>query len=735
MNHAFFFLWYDLNGYFLFLSPANQSAMTYRTVQLLKNEHLGAGSYGAICRAYCDDLPCAAKLLHPILFQFSDPGASSVRSKFEQECHFLSAMKHPHIVQYLGTTHDPDSGLPVLLMELMDESLTHFLEHCQQPLPYHTEVNLCNDIALALAYLHSNDIIHRDLSSNNVLLIAGRKAKITDFGMSKLLNIDAAELARHTTCPGATVYMPPEALRDCPVYSEKLDCFSFGVLEIQIMTRKFPDPGPAMRDITDPRYPNGKVHASIPDTERRKSHINLIDTAHPLLPIACTCLSYSEEERPSAQHLCKQFAALKKEFRYSHSLQQEKATSEQCDAGESGSQMQRKDQQLLMQLKGREQEICRQLQEKDAAFDAKERELQQLRLELQKMDQELQEKQLVIVARERQLRGNEHVIAEFQESLLQKEETIKELRQHLQVPSASRRLSPARNGTAEKLTLSWKKVGKAPHGMYRGSAISNGTVAYFRPAGTCLVYAYDSKSEQWDALPECPQQRFSLAIVEGILTAVGGELRDGPTNSLLSLTGEGKDRRWIELFPPMPTKRYATAVASAGKSLIAAGGKTANDSERMTVVEVLDTEVIQWFTASSLPHPFSLARATVCGDQLYLLGGNDQNGKTRMVLSCSLPELLASSQTSTDVWRRLANVPFYLSTCTTLASQVIAVGGMDATRKETTNIHAYNQTTDSWQPIGDMLTARSKALVAVVPRNKLIVVGGYGGRDVVEIAM
>ena len=110
--------------------------------------------------------------------------------KFEQECRLLSAVKHPHIVQYLGTYHDPGSKLPVLLMELMDASLTRFLERSHEPLPYHTEVNLCHDIALALSYLHSNGIVHHDLSSNNVLLIAVSRAKVTDFGMVKLYDVN-----------------------------------------------------------------------------------------------------------------------------------------------------------------------------------------------------------------------------------------------------------------------------------------------------------------------------------------------------------------------------------------------------------------------------------------------------------------------------------------------------------------------------------------------------------------
>jgi len=62
------------------------------------------------------------------------------------------------IIQYFDTYHDPELRLPVFLMELLDEGLTQFLEWAQESLPYHTEVNLCYDIALALFCLHSHGI-------------------------------------------------------------------------------------------------------------------------------------------------------------------------------------------------------------------------------------------------------------------------------------------------------------------------------------------------------------------------------------------------------------------------------------------------------------------------------------------------------------------------------------------------------------------------------------------------
>ena len=336
-----------------------------RNIQLLRNDTLGSGSYGVVCKAMCGQHLCAAKLLHPIFFQSNDPGIMTTRRRFEQECHFLNDMKHPHIVEYLGTSHDPDSGLLVLLMELMDESLTHFLERSQQSLAYYIEVNLCHDIALALAYIHSKEIIHRDLSSNNILLIGGR-AKITDFGMSKLLDSNR-RMTPLTMCPGTLAYMPPEALSELQVYSKKIDCFSFGVLQIQIMTCQFPDPGPAMRVVEDSRSPTGTTKMPVLDSERRKSHIDLINPTHTLLPTALACLGYLEKDRPSAQDLCRELATFKEAPHYQlHILRQQLQTKDQ--------QMQDSQRRLQQELQTKDQQLTRQSEADPASYTSSGRE-------------------------------------------------------------------------------------------------------------------------------------------------------------------------------------------------------------------------------------------------------------------------------------------------------------------------------------------------------------------------
>ena len=273
------------------LLQAQHHIFHYQNFRINKTQPLGHGSYGAVYKAKCDQLPCAAKVLHPTILDPRDPGAGKIMERFQQECSFLENIRHPHIVQYLGMIVDPESKLPVLLMELLDESLTKMLEHSKMSLPYYVQVDICHDIALAVAYLHSNDIIHRDLSSNNVLIIAGRRAKVTDFGLSKLAGT-ASSMTPLTMCPGTQAYMPPEALRDPPTYTKKLDCFSEGVIMTQVCTQLWPEPGPRTKLVPDSRSPTGSTEMPVIEQERRKKHIDMIDPTHSLLPIAIECLHF-----------------------------------------------------------------------------------------------------------------------------------------------------------------------------------------------------------------------------------------------------------------------------------------------------------------------------------------------------------------------------------------------------------------------------------------------------------
>ena len=99
----------------------------------------------------------------------------------------------------------------------------------------------------------------------------------------------------------------------------------------------------------------------------------------------------------------------------------------------------------------------------------------------------------------------------------------------------------------------WRDGQRASFNIIRGdAAVVDGNVAYFMNVHG-EVCSYSSSTKRWSKLSKCPCKRSSLAVVKGLLTAIGGRKRSDsdPENKLLSLMGD-RDKEWVEHFPPMP---------------------------------------------------------------------------------------------------------------------------------------------------------------------------------------
>ena len=130
-----------------------------------------------------------------------------------------------------------------------------------------------------------------------------------------------------------------------------------------------------------------------------------------------------------------------------------------------------------------------------------------------------------------------------------------------------------------------------------------------------------------------------------------------------------------------------------------------------------------------LPAACLLHSATICQDHIYLLGYGGSIEPSSMLV-CSLADLLQSCRSQSgarlNVWHKLSSLHDQSSSCATLCGQLLAVGGCDDTfRNHTATILLYNPATNSWEVISHMPPAQSYTLVAVLPGNKLMVVGGY----------
>ena len=205
------------------------------------NDEAGKGCFGVVYKSKLNGAKCVVKKLHDIL---TGKGGyecvckdqwSSVVEKFKREIELLSKQRHPNIVQFLGVCEFEDPRDICLVMEQLEMDLNEFLEKKQGSISLSTKLGILRDIACGISHLHFSGIVHRDLNAGNILLTSSLQAKVSDLGVSRIIDPrHSKHIGTLSLAPGATDYMPPEALRKNPIYGKKLDCFSFGHLALYV---------------------------------------------------------------------------------------------------------------------------------------------------------------------------------------------------------------------------------------------------------------------------------------------------------------------------------------------------------------------------------------------------------------------------------------------------------------------------------------------------------------------
>ena len=272
------------------------------------DRELGHGSYATVLELEYMGLKCAGKKIHELLLRQGD--TSYTVRRFEEECRLLSQVRHPNIVQFLGVYFQQGVRVPILVMEFLPTNLTSCIEQ-YGILPKEISYSILHDVALGLCYLHSQTppIIHRDLSSNNVLLTPNLIAKISDLGVARILDITPLQVSHMTQTPGTPAYMPPEVMVANPNYNKSVDEFSYGIMMIHIFSGRWPEPqiGPN-RTETDGRL------IPVTEAERREVFLQAIGNDHPLMDLVLKCINNHPQTRAHASEIVVRLAEVALQF-------------------------------------------------------------------------------------------------------------------------------------------------------------------------------------------------------------------------------------------------------------------------------------------------------------------------------------------------------------------------------------------------------------------------------------
>ena len=153
-----------------------------------------------------------------------------------KEIKILSGLKHPHVVRYIGMEEDNCSVS--LFMEFMKGDSIYRLIQNQGPLKEDDASKYCQQILKGLAYLHDNNVVHRDIKCGNILLDNHNNCKLADFGISKHAD-NIKSMAGCDTTLGTPYWTSPEIILKLE-YGWKTDIWSFGCTVLEMLTGEPP---------------------------------------------------------------------------------------------------------------------------------------------------------------------------------------------------------------------------------------------------------------------------------------------------------------------------------------------------------------------------------------------------------------------------------------------------------------------------------------------------------------
>ncbi|HOV78511.1 MAG TPA: Stk1 family PASTA domain-containing Ser/Thr kinase [Bacillota bacterium] len=198
-------------------------------------EQLGGGGMAIIYKARDTFLNrmVTVKVLRP-----EYTGDEDFVRRFRREAQSVASLSHPNIVSIYDVGRESD--IHYLVMEYVEGDNLKNLIRSQGTIPPERAVEIAREITEALQHAHENNIVHRDVKPQNILITKGGRAKLTDFGIAR--EATNATLTQTDTIVGSVHYLSPEQARG-ETAGPRSDIYSLGIVLYEMVTGKLPFQG------------------------------------------------------------------------------------------------------------------------------------------------------------------------------------------------------------------------------------------------------------------------------------------------------------------------------------------------------------------------------------------------------------------------------------------------------------------------------------------------------------
>uniref|UniRef100_A0A3Q2Y7F4 LIM domain kinase 1 n=1 Tax=Hippocampus comes TaxID=109280 RepID=A0A3Q2Y7F4_HIPCM len=278
---------------------SNRTHRIFRPSDLIHGEVLGKGCFGQAIKVTHRET--GEVMVMKELIRFDD----ETQRTFLKEVKVMRCLDHPNVLKFIGVLYK-DKRLNFIAEYIKGGTLREIIKKMDSNYPWNQRVGFAKDITAGMSYLHSMNIIHRDLNSHNCLVRENNTVVVADFGLARLMVDDKHEekfsqgklsglkrpdRRKRYTVVGNPYWMAPEMIHG-KSYDERVDIFSFGIMLCEIIGRVNADPDYLPRAVDFGLNVSGFLEHYCPP-----------DCPTAFFPIAAVCCDLDADKRPAFSKL------------------------------------------------------------------------------------------------------------------------------------------------------------------------------------------------------------------------------------------------------------------------------------------------------------------------------------------------------------------------------------------------------------------------------------------------